>query len=292
MTFEQLLDKLWFFDAEVFAHDSLFVFIKYTTKEEKVFHNCPADYLVQWIQDVQPILSGYNCNNYDKHILRGWLTGMSPEELKEVNDYIIGGGNGWDVEMPFVQLPIMWDLFNEINPRKSLKEIEGNLRLDITETTIPFDLPTKWTNSQYEEVLYYCRHDVQALIPLFEKLIVGYKSKFIISKLGKMDPAKALAMTNANLTAALLKGKMKKHDDNFSYVFPSVVDVDKIPVDFLTYIDDMVEHNDLNYKPEAPLLDLDSINFQTGVGGGHGFLKDGIIDYERSDFNDIDFKCE
>ena len=29
LTFEDLLDRLWFFDAESFAHDSLFVFKKY-----------------------------------------------------------------------------------------------------------------------------------------------------------------------------------------------------------------------------------------------------------------------
>ena len=43
MEFDKLLDRLWGFDAEVFAHDCLFVFINYKTKEEKVFHNSSAD---------------------------------------------------------------------------------------------------------------------------------------------------------------------------------------------------------------------------------------------------------
>ena len=34
MQFDDLLNRLWMFDAEVFAHDSLFVFINYKTKEE------------------------------------------------------------------------------------------------------------------------------------------------------------------------------------------------------------------------------------------------------------------
>lgn len=288
MEFDKLLDRLWGYDAEIFAHDSLFVFINYRTGEEKVFHNSSADELSYWLNLVDPILIGYNCNNYDKYILKAWLNGCSPEELKDVNDYIIGGGNGWELEMEPVRLPVMWDLFNEINPRKSLKELEGNLHLDITETTIPFDLPTKWTEDQFKEVLYYCEHDVQALFPIFDMLQVKYKSKYIIAKLGKLDIVKSLAMTDANLTAALLGGVKKQHEDNFIYTMPEQVDKDKIPNEYLDYIQDVIEHNDLNYKPDAPLLDLDTINFQVGLGGGHGFIKDGVLEYNRGDI----FECE
>ena len=89
MTFEELLDRFWMFDAEVFAHDCLFVFKNYITHEEKVFHNCPGNDIQNWIYSCNPILCGYNCNGYDKYILKGWLSGMTPEELKDVNDYII-----------------------------------------------------------------------------------------------------------------------------------------------------------------------------------------------------------
>lgn len=283
MSFDDLLDKLWGFDAEVFAHDSLFVFIKYRTGEEKIFHNCPGDELQQWLNKEKPILMGFNCNNYDKYILKAWLSGYTPEEIKQVNDYIISGNNGWELEYDCGSIPYMWDLFNEINPRKSLKELEGNLRLDITETTIPFDLPTKWTEQERDEVIYYCRHDVQALFPIFDKLIAKYKSKFIIAKLGKIEPMSALSQTDANLTAILLGGKKQTHKDNFAYVYPNVVNKSKIPKEYLDYIDDVIEHNDLNYKPDAPLLDMDTINFQVGLGGGHGFIKEGVLDYDRGD---------
>jgi len=288
MTINDLLKRLWFFDAEVFAHDCLFVFMRYDDKKEVVFHNSSADELNEWLLKEKPILCGYNCNNYDKHILRAWIDGYTPEDLKDVNDYIIGGGNGWDLDISKVDIPVMWDLFNEINPRKSLKELEGNLRLDITETTIPFDLPTKWTEEQYKEVLYYCEHDVQALFSVFDKLINKYKSKFIIAKLGNIEPEFALSQTDANLTAILLGGKKEDHYDNFAYEYPKQVDKSKIPKEFLNYIDDLVDHNDLDYKPDAPLLDLKTIDFQVGVGGGHGFIKEGTLTYDRGD----GLKCE
>ena len=287
MEFDDLLKKVYFFDAEIFAHDSLFVFESYDGTDEKVFHNSPADELNQWLRMKDPILIGYNCNSYDKHILRGWLAGFTPEELKELNDYIIAeDGNGWDVEMDYVKIPVMWDLFNEITPKKSLKELEGNLRLDITETTIPFDLPTKWTEEQFQDVLYYCRHDVQALRPIFKMLLNKYKSKFIIAKLGGIEPMFALSQTDANLTAILLGATRQEHDDNFAYKYPDVVDKTKIPKHVLDYVDDLVAHNDLNYKVVAPQVVIDECIIQLGVGGLHG-AKETTFIYDKG----VKFDC-
>jgi len=282
MTFDDLLENLWGFDAECFAHDALFVFINYTTKEKKIFHNSPANELQEWLDKTKPILMGYNCNNFDKHILRCWLAGMSPEELRKVSDYIVNDGKGWDFDVGYMELPIMWDLFNEINPRKSLKELEGNLRLPITETKVSFDLPTKWTDEQRDDVIYYCTKDVEALFSIFDKLKTGYKSKFIIAKFGGIEPVFALSQTNANLTAILLGAKRKEHNDNFCYVYPKCIDKSKIPKQALEFFDDIIEHNDLDYKPEAPEIEYDDILFQLGVGGGHAFKKQGVYYYDRS----------
>lgn len=281
MSFDELLDKVWYYDIEVFAHDCLVVFISHKTKERKYFHNSLPNDIQNFLDYEDPILIGYNCNNYDKWILKCWLAGYTPEELKEVNDFIIGGGKGFEIDCGRVSLPIHWDLFNEINPRKSLKEIEGNLRLDITETTVPFDLPTKWTKEQFEEVLYYCTCDVEALFPLFEKLKVGYKSKYIIAKFGNIDPAYALSQTNANLTAILLGAERKEYQDNFLYTYPSCIDKNKIPKEALDYFDDLIKHNDMEYYVEPPLLELKDILFQLGLGGGHGFKKSGVYIYDR-----------
>lgn len=176
----------------------------------------------------------------------------------------------------------MWDIFNEIVPRKSLKEVEGNLRLDITETTVPFDLPTKWDKQQYNEVLYYCTCDVKALFPLFDKLKTKYKSKFIIAKFGNIEPAFALSQTNANLTAILLGAERKDYSDNFNYVYPECIDKNKIPKEAIDYFDDIIRHNDLNYNPPAPNLELKDIFFQLGLGGGHGFKKTGTYYYDKN----------
>lgn len=283
MSFDELLDRIWGYDFEVTAHDWLLVLKDYRTRKRVVFHNSIPNDVQNFIDMNNPILMGYNNNGYDKYILKAILSGYTPEEIKEVNDHIIGGGNGWELDLGYIKVPTQIDLINCIVPRKSLKELEGNLRMNITESTVDFNIKTKWNKQEYDEMLYYCDHDVDALFPIFDMLMTRFKSKYVIGKFGNIDLEYALSLTDANLTAVLLGAEREEHDDNFAYVYPKQVQKEKIPKEFLDYIDDLVKHNDLDYKPEAPALDLDSIIFQTGIGGGHGFIKEGTLIYDRGD---------
>lgn len=288
MDFDSLLDRVWGYDFEVTSHDWLLVLKDYRNRKRIVFHNSIANDIQNFIDQFNPIMMGYNNNGYDKYILKAILNGYTPEEIKEVNDHIIAGGNGWELDLGYTKVPTQIDLINCIIPRKSLKELEGNLRMNITETTIDFNIKTKWTEQEYEEMLYYCDHDVDALFPIFDTLMTRFKSKYVIAKFGNIDPEYALSLTDANLTAVLLGAEKQEHDDNFAYVYPEQVQKEKIPKEFLEYIDDLVAHNDLDYKPVAPALDMGSIIFQTGVGGGHGFIKEGVLEFDRGD----NLKCE
>ena len=287
MSFDDLLDRLWGYDFEVTAHDWLLVLKNYRTRERVVFHNSLPNDVQNFIDMYNPIMMGYNNNGYDKFILKSILNGYTPKEVKDVNDYIISGGQGWELDLGYMKLPTQVDLLNCIIPRKSLKELEGNIFLNITESTIDFNIQTKWNKQEYDEMLYYCDHDVDALFPIFDMLINRFKSKYIIAKLGKIDYEYALSLTDANLTAVLLGAERQEHDDPFKYVYPEQVQKEKIPKVVLDYFDDLIEHNDLDYKVEAPCLDLGTIEFQLGLGGGHAFIKDGVYNYDRGD----DLKC-
>lgn len=283
MNFDDLLDRLWGYDFEVTAYDWLLVLKNYRTRERIVFHNSVPNDIQNFIDKYNPIMMGYNNNGYDKYILKAILSGYTPEELKEVNDHIISGGNGWELDLGYTEVPTQVDLINCIIPRKSLKELEGNLRMNITESTVDFNIDHKWTQQEYDEMLYYCGHDVDALFPIFDILITRFKSKFIIARLGKIDEEYALSLTDANLTAVLLGAERIEHDDPFGYEYPDVIDKTKIPKQALDYFDDLIAHNDLDYKVEAPCIDLKTIDFQLGVGGCHGFIKEGVYRYDRGD---------
>ena len=128
---------------EVFAHDWLLVLIRYKDDKEIIFHNSLANDVQQFIDMYNPILIGHNARYYDQYILKAVLSNYTPEEIKDVNDYIINGGQGFELDFGYVEIPPIWDTIQDIVPMRSLKEIEANLRLNITETTIPFDLSTK-----------------------------------------------------------------------------------------------------------------------------------------------------
>lgn len=287
MSFDDLLDRIWGYDFEVTAHDWLLVLKDYRNRKRIVFHNSLPNDVQNFIDTYNPIMMGYNNNGYDKYILKAILNGYTSEEIKEVSDHIINGGNGWELDLGNIKVPTQIDLINCIIPRKSLKELEGNLFLNITETTIDFNIQTKWNKQEYDEMLYYCDHDVDALFPIFDMLMTRFKSKYIIAKLGKIDYEYALSLTDANLTAVLLGAEKQEHNDPFKYIYPEQVQKEKIPKAALDYFDDLIEHNDLDYKVEAPCLDLNTIDFQIGIGGGHAFIKEGVYSYDRGD----DLKC-
>ena len=92
-------------------------------------------------------------------------------EVKKHNDWIIGGGEPW--AFPFVQYKkkpfYSFDLRDDIaDPGISLKAIEGNLKLPIVESSVPFDIDRKLTLEELEEVIRYCKYDVDSTVELYK----------------------------------------------------------------------------------------------------------------------------
>ena len=291
MSFDEILDRLYLYDCEVTKYDNLFVFINYRTDEEYVFHNPTANDLDSFLSSTDMILLGYNNRSYDKYILQSVIAGYDVSEVKAINDAIIEGHNGYELHIPYVQLPPQMDLLPEIVPRKSLKELEGNLCMDITESTVDFDIDHKWTESELAEMVYYCKADTKALKPIFEMLMKTFKSKYIVSLICNLDPIKALCMTNANITAWALGAEKLEHNDAFLYEFPDVIDKSKIPNEFLDYIKMCRDHNnDYDYIKAHPMkpIYIDVLKIQVQLGGIHGFPESGPFSYGEKEV----FKCE
>ena len=266
---------------EVFAHDWLLVLIRYKDDKEIIFHNSLANDVQQFIDMYNPILIGHNARYYDQYILKAVLSSYTPEEIKDVNDYIINGGQGFELDFGYVEIPPIWDTIQDIVPMRSLKEIEANLRLNITETTIPFDLPTKWTKKEYEEVLYYCEHDVMALKPLFEKRYGYFKTKFDICLLSNIDPLYNTGLTNAKLCAKFLKAKMIKRDDEREYTIPSNISIDLIDKKILNFFARIKDNSISNDELFTSKLDYDFHGMPSvfAWGGAHGAKANFIYDY-------------
>ena len=85
----------WYtYDTEVFAHDFIVVFKDKKTGEYAVFHN-DNEGVRDFITN-EDIYCGFNTKHYDQYIIKAICAGFSPEEVKQVNDWIIDGGQGWE----------------------------------------------------------------------------------------------------------------------------------------------------------------------------------------------------
>ena len=161
------------------------------------------------------------------------LQGGSNVEVKKHNDFIIGGGNAW--EYPFISFqkrPFKsFDLKDDIaDPGISLKAIEGNLKLPIVESSVPFDIDRKLTPEELEEVIRYCKYDVDSTVQLYQERKEDYiDAKALISDMYGLPKEEGIGLTNAKLCARILGAKPKKLDDERDYVIPDNIDVNLIP---------------------------------------------------------------
>lgn len=248
--------------------------ISYKTNKEVIFHNSLPNDVQNFIDIEEPILIGHNAKYYDQYILKAVLSGYTPEEIKEVNDYIINGGQGFELDYGYVKIPPIWDTIQDIVPMKSLKEIEGNLLLDITETGLSFDSPDKWSKEDYEEVLHYCRADVNALRPLFDARKDYFETKFDLCMLCNIDPKINIGLTNAKLCAKFLEANLIERDDERDFTLPKTIDLKYIDNKIWEFFKQIYDKNIPSEELFKTKLEYEEHGMPSVIswGGKHGAL--------------------
>ena len=225
------------YDAEVFAYDFIVVFKNKRTCEYAVFHNDNEG--VRDFINEYGIYCGFNTKHYDQYIIKAIRAGLSPEEVKQVNDWIINGGQGW-------QCPLLdgvyfrfnnVDIMDDTQMGLSLKAIEGHLGLSIEETEVDFNLDRPLTPEEIALTIKYCKHDVDCTEKLTDIRMDYLKTKLNLGKRAGIDPIKALSATNAKLTAMMLNAVKREWNDGRDYVYPPNLDTSIIPQDILSFFD-------------------------------------------------------
>ena len=270
-----MLNNLFVFDCEVFAHDWVFVFKNTATDEYTVIHN-DNDVMLTFYAQADPFLVGYNNKNYDQFILKAVLNDMSPEEVKHINDLLIVHEiPGWNI--PDLRDSYYFDQFDLMDDTQfgtSLKDIEGHLGMNIRETTVPFNIDRPLTDKEVDEVIYYCKHDVDATHILLKLRDVYIQNKLTLGKEKGIEPAKALYMTNAKLTAAYLDAKMKEHNDEREYVFPDDILWEYIPKEvreFYEKIHDLSIPDEELFEMKLDIM-VGECKTRLAYGGIHGSI--------------------
>lgn len=235
-------NDIFIFDCEVFAHDWLFVFKEIATGEYTVIHN-DNDAVVAFMER-NPFLGGFNNKHYDNFILKGVMCGLTPEQIKEINDLIIVSEiNGWDI-------PILreyrvyfdsFDLMDDCQVGLSLKAIEAHLGIPIEETEVDFNITHRLSEKELQETIYYCKYDVDATEKLYHLRQAYLKNKVTLGKARNLTDRQAMYMTNAKLTSVYLKAQKpeKPWDDERKYQYPEKLLRQYIPQKVFDFFDRM-----------------------------------------------------
>jgi len=237
--------KIYIFDIEVTAYDWIVVLKNIETKAYTVIHN-DNYHLREFLSQPDIVIGGFNNKHYDNWIVLTMILGGSNVEVKKHNDFIIQEKrSGW--EFPFIQfqkLPFKsFDLRDDIADENiSLKAIEGNLKLPIVESSVPFDIDRPLKPEELEEMIRYCKYDVDSTEKLYYERKADYiDAKLLVGEMYGVPPEEALGLTNAKLSARVLEAKAVKRNDERDYVIPDNIDIKKIPkivLDFFMQIRD------------------------------------------------------
>ena len=270
--------KIYTYDFEVFRYDWIGIFKDKNTSEYTVIHNAPLE--LRDFLNSDAIYVGFNTKNYDQFIVKAICNDpeISPEEIKELNDWIIAAGAGW--EHPLIRGN--WYGFNNVDIRDdcqiglSLKAIEGHLGMSIEESNVSFDIDHPLTQEEYDETIKYCKHDVDTTEHLIDIRKEYLKNKMAVGRMVGLDDAKSLSMTNAKLTAALLKAErpLIPRKDERQYKYPENLKKEYIPQEVFDFFNRMYDPNisDEDLFKSKLELDVGECPVTIAYGGIHGAI--------------------
>jgi hypothetical protein len=267
----------WFtYDTEVFAHDFVVIFKDRETGTYYAYHNDNEAVRGFMTDNEDALFCGFNTKGYDQYIIKAICTGFTPEEVKQVNDWIIGGEQGWQCPLlngVFFRFNNV-DIMDDVQMGLSLKAIEGHLGMSIEETEVDFNLDRPLTKEELKLTVQYCIHDVDATEKLTEIRKDYLSTKLNLGKRADIDPVKALSSTNAKLTAMMLGAVKREWSDGRDYVYPPNLDLSVIPkeiLDFFDTIHDMSIPDDVLFKTSLN-IDIGDMPCKYAWGGVHGSL--------------------
>lgn len=241
--------------------------------EYTVIHNDNDE--LKAFMDERPMLCGYNNKHYDSYIIKAVMLDMTPQEVKEINDTIIVQGvPGWQIPA-FQERSIYFDQFDLMDDTQTgmgLKDIEGHLGMSITESSVDFEIDRPLTDEELNEVIDYCKHDVDATEILYYIRDTYISNKLTLAQEKGMNPVRALYMTNAKLTAAYLDAKPQPHDDERDYVFPENIKYEYIPQEVIDFFDQIHDVSIPDHELWSKKLNIMVGDCPTTIGWGgiHG----------------------
>lgn len=193
--------RIAFYDVEVFPN--LFV-VCYKFPGEEVVHfwTNPSAKSVKSLLDLR--LIGFNNRKYDNHVMYAASLGYSNAELYEVSKRIIN--NEKNATFREAYNLSYTDIYDFSTKKQSLKKWEIELGIRHQENNIPWDQPVP--ESQWDDVVDYCKNDVNATERVFNHLASDWGARKILAALSGLS----VNDTTNQHTCALVFGKERRPD--------------------------------------------------------------------------------
>lgn len=273
------------FDLEVFPSWWCMVYTNpKNINDLKVITSESKNYL-QWIRDLKydRCLIGFNIKNYDLRILNAIEHGSDPYRVYETSKAIINND-----ESDLYNNYNYWnrynfsDLFDDWR-FGSLKEFESNIGMDIRESEVSFDKECL-SREEKDEIIKYCKHDVEATVKLFHFRKEYIDSKLMLGKLFDIPERKVLKSTNAKLCALALEATPQYRTPNYNFIIPKKVEPyirENLPQDIIDLF------SVLSTETKTVNLFDNVINF--GIGGIHSVCSENIIAMSDDKYSLLNF---
>jgi len=209
------------------------VIIDYDNKEKTIIIDNTESLKQFYEKHKDDIWIGYNSRMYDQWILKGILLDKNPYEISY--KLIVEDINGYQI------LPegknINLNNFDISTGFHSLKQLEGFMGSKIKESDVDFNIDRPLTESEIEEVKYYCTHDVEETIKVFEARREEFDSQLAMIEAFELDMS-MFNKTKAQLSAHILGAYNKtEYTDEFELQFPDTLQLSKYKYVFDWYND-------------------------------------------------------
>lgn len=166
-------------------------------------------------KDIEPLLRmkliGFNCRRYDNHILYARYIGYSLEDLYNLSQKIIYGGNNKDIFFGEAYNLSYTDIYDFSSKKQSLKKFMIDLKIHHMELDIPWDEPVP--EEKWPLIEEYCCNDVVATEKVFESRKQDFVAREILAELSSLS----VNHTTQMHTAKIIFGDDKDPQRHFVY---------------------------------------------------------------------------
>lgn len=256
-----------FFDFEVFKHDWMICWLDTETRKMHHIVNDKVKFEKFYNHYKERVWVGFNSRHYDQWIAKAILCDFDPYE---VNDWIINQDRrGYEFSSLLNKFPILnYDCSgSQITLNRSLKELEAFMGHEIRESSVPFDIDRKLTQSELKEVLDYCKHDVMETFEVFMQTIEDYESHVGLLQEFNLDIS-YISKTKAQISAIILGASSRTRDDEFDISVPDTLQLGQYEWVKDWYIDWGKNVKDYDkMKLKTKVADVEHV---FAIGGLHG----------------------